>query len=266
MAIEGVIFDVDGTVVRGNSPIEGAATGLAAVETRGLNRVFFSNNPTKQPAAYEQRFANAGFEVDPEEVFTAGTVTTTYLDETHSDDDLFLFGQPGLSGQLEAAGLSLTTDPEAADVVVVSLDEQFDYQSLCDAIVALDDPNTTFVGTDPDTTIPAAGYDKPGSGAMIQAVEGVTERSVEVICGKPSSFARQTAVESLGVDAEDCLVVGDRLNTDIKLGVDAGMTTALVMTGITDEETLAASDISPDYVLESLAELETVLATETDSN
>ena len=262
MAIEGVIFDVDGTVVRGDEPIPGAADGLAAVETRGLKRVFCSNNPTKPPAAYESRFANAGFAVDRSEVFTAGTVTTAYLEEHHAMDDLFVIGQPGLKTQLEAAGLTLIPDPAAADVLVVSLDKSFSYQSLCDAIVALNDPDTTFLGTDPDTTIPAADYEKPGSGAMIRAIEGVTDRSVSVICGKPSPYARQRALESLGVAADSCLVVGDRLNTDIKLGVDAGMTTAVVMTGITDEPTLAASDIEPDYVLESVGTVESVLDAE----
>jgi len=107
--------------------------------------------------------------------------------------------------------------------------------------------------------IPQAGPDIPGSGAMIHAIEGVTDRLVEVICGKPSSHARELALEALGVDAADCLVVGDRLDTDIALGDAGGMTTALVLTGVTDRETLAAAPIQPDHVLDSLAELSTLL-------
>jgi len=80
-----------------------------------------------------------------------------------------------------------------------------------------------------------------------------------VICGKPSEFARQTVLEYLDLPPEECLVVGDRLDTDIKLGAEAGMSTAVVKTGITDGKRLAASSISPDYVLDSIAEIETII-------
>lgn len=263
MSYNGIILDVDGTVVRGDEPIAGAAEGLAAVERAGLDRVFLSNNPTERPAAYESRFASAGFDVDREEVFTAGTITTDYLLDEHADDRLFVIGDPGLDSQLLAADLTITDDPEAADALVASMDRAFGYQSLCDAIVALDD-GVPFIGTDPDMLIPQAGYDIPGTGAMLHAIEGVTDREVDAICGKPSEFARRTVLDYLGSTADECLVVGDRLNTDIELGSAAGMTTVLVRTGITDDETLADSPIRPDYVLESLGELDSVLDGRTD--
>ena len=258
MAFEGIILDVDGTVVRDDEPINGAAEGLAAVADAGLERVFVSNNPTAVPAAYEARFERAGLAVDRAEVLTAGTATTAYLRAEHADDRLFLIGADGVREQLQAAGLSLTADPEAADILVASIDPDFSYNALCDAIVALGDPETDFVGTDPDMVIPQAGPDIPGSGAMIHAIEGVTGRSVETLCGKPSAHVREMALDRLGVDASDCLVVGDRLDTDIALGEDADMTTALVLTGVTDRETLAASDVQPDYVLDSLSALSTL--------
>jgi len=258
MSYRGIVLDVDGTVVRGADPIPGASEGLAAVEAAGLKRVFLSNNPTKLPSAYEARFAEAGFDVDAEEVFTAGTITTEYLAAEHSDDRLFVIADPGVDRQLLAADLTLTEDPAAADAVVVSMDREFDYDSLCDAIVALDEP-IPFIGTDPDMVIPQNGPNIPGTGAMLHAVEGVTGREVDVVCGKPSSFARRTVLDYLDLPPEDCLVVGDRLDTDIKLGSEAGMTTVLVRTGVTDDETLAESPINPDYVLDSLAGLEAVL-------
>lgn len=258
MSYQGIVLDVDGTVVRDSEPIDGAAKGLAAVEDAGLDRVFLSNNPTAVPKAYESRFKKAGFVVGRDEVFTAGTVTTAYLRDHHRTDQLFVIGDPGVQSQLTAAGLSLTTEPQKADVLLVSIDRSFSYETLCSAIVALGD-DTEFIGTDPDIVIPQAGPNIPGSGAMIHAIEGVTGRDVDVICGKPSRFARRTVLDYLDVPAEDCLVVGDRLDTDIKLGVSAGMTTVLVKTGVTDEKTLAASPIKPDYVLDSLAGLESVL-------
>jgi len=258
MSYEGIVLDVDGTVVHGDEPISGAAEGLAAVERAGLDRVFLSNNPTKRPAAYESRFETAGFDVDREEVFTAGTITTDYLLREHVDDRLFVIGDPGLDSQLLAADLVLTDDPEAADALVASMDREFGYETLVDAIVALDRP-IPFIGTDPDMLIPQTGYNIPGTGAMLHAIEGVTDREVDVICGKPSPLARRTVLDYLGCAADECLVVGDRLDTDIELGSAAGMTTVLVRTGISDDETLANSPTSPDYVLDSLAELDAVL-------
>jgi len=263
MPHRGIILDVDGTVVQGNEPIAGAAEGLAAVESAGLDRVFLSNNPTKRPTAYESRFAEAGFDVEAAEVFTAGTITTEYLKAEHGDDRLFVIADPGVDDQLRAANLRLTDDPAGGDVLVASMDREFNYQTLCDAIVALDQP-IPFIGTDPDMTIPQAGYNIPGTGAMLHAIEGVTDREVDVICGKPSALARRTVLEYLDLPPQECLVVGDRLDTDIKLGTQAGMTTVLVRTGVTDDQTLADSPIDPDYVLDSLAGLEAVLDGDAD--
>jgi len=258
MSYQGVILDVDGTVVHGDSPIAGAADALTAIEQAGCQRVFISNNPTEPPAAYESRFERAGLSVDREEVFTAGTITIEYLTAEHGDDQLYVIANPGFLEQLTDRPVELTDDPTAADVLVASLDRTFDYEQLCETVVALAD-GTPFVGTDPDILIPQDGPNIPGSGAIIHAIEGVAERDVDVICGKPSEFARQTVIEYLDLPPEDCLVVGDRLDTDIALGTQAGMSTAVVKTGITDDQRLADSPISPDYVLDSIADIETII-------
>lgn len=258
MSYQGIILDVDGTVVHGDEPIAGAADALATIDDAGLERVFISNNPTDPPAAYESRFEGAGLGVDREEVFTAGTVTIDYLTAEHADDQLYVIANPGFVDQLAETSIVITGDPAAADALVASLDYEFDYEQLCKTVVALQD-GTPFIGTDPDILIPQSGPDVPGSGAIINAIEGVAEREVDVICGKPSAYARQTVLEYLGLPPEECLVVGDRLDTDIKLGTEAGMSTAVVKTGITDDARLANASISPDYVLDSIADIGTII-------
>ncbi len=258
MSYQGVILDVDGTVVHGDSPIAGAADALTAIEQAGCQRVFISNNPTDPPAAYESRFERAGLSVDREEVFTAGTITLEYLTAEHRDDQLYVIANPGFVDQLTETAIEMTSDPSAADALVASLDYSFDYEQLCKTVAVLED-GTPFIGTDPDILIPQEGLNVPGSGAIINAIEGVAERDVDVICGKPSAYARQTVLEYLDLPAQECLVVGDRLDTDIALGTQAGMSTAVVKTGITDDQRLANSSISPDYVLDSIADLETIL-------
>ncbi|SEO77557.1 4-nitrophenyl phosphatase [Halogranum amylolyticum] len=258
MTYRGVVLDVDGTVVRGDTPIPGAREALDALDDAGLRRLFLSNNPTKAPAAYVERLDRAGLDVDADEVMTSGTVTVSYLREHHADDALFLVAESGFHEQVVDAGLNVVADPDAAEAVVVSIDREFSYDRLTAALYALDD-GVPFVGTDPDVTIPTDEGLVPGSGAIIRAVAGVAERDPDRVLGKPDAYARSLALDYLGIPAEHCLVVGDRLNTDIALGARAGMTTVLVRTGVTDERTLNDSDVQPDYVLDSVADIGTVL-------
>jgi 4-nitrophenyl phosphatase len=259
MTYRGVVLDVDGTVVRGDDPIPGAAEGLDRLAAAGLRRLFVSNNPTKRPPAYAERLRRAGFDVDPDEIVTAGTVTTAYLREYHADDALFVVGERALVEQLTDAGLTVVSDETRADAVVVSIDRSFDYDRLHAASRVCADDAVAFVGTDPDMVIPAADGDVPGSGAIINAVAGVAGRDPDVVLGKPSKPALGIVRDRLAVDPAACLVVGDRLDTDVALGERAGMTTVLVRTGVTDDADLRRSDVSPDFVLDSLADVGTVL-------
>ncbi|AZH25004.1 HAD-IIA family hydrolase [Haloplanus aerogenes] len=259
MSYRGVVLDVDGTVVRGDEPIPGAAEGLDRLSAAGLRRLFVSNNPTKRPPAYADRLRRAGFDAHPDEIVTAGTITTAYLAERHPDDALFVVGENALVEQLTDAGLTVVTDEARADTVVVSIDRSFDYDRLCAALRACDDEDVTLVGTDPDMVIPAAEGDVPGSGAIINAVAGVVGRKPDVVLGKPSKPARRMIRDRLDLPPRDCLVVGDRLDTDIALGERAGMTTVLVRTGVTDDRDLERSDVTPDYVLDSLGDVGSIL-------
>ena len=254
MEFSGAVLDVDGTVVRGDEPIPGAPAGYRRLREAGIETLFVSNNPTKAPPAYVDRLGAAGYEVDADQVFTAGAVTTRYLRERHADDDLLCIGDPGLLDQLEAAGLSTTDDVDVADALVASIDREFDYEDLCTALWALE-RDIPFIGTDPDVVIPAPERDVPGSGAVINAIAGVAEREPDAVLGKPSDMAVEMVRERLPYPSEECLVVGDRLDTDIALGERAGMTTVLVLTGVTDEAAVADADVSPDYVLNDLGDV-----------
>lgn len=258
-AYRGVVVDVDGTVVRGDSPIPGASDGVEALRDAGVELLFFSNNPTKRRAAYVDRLAPHGITVSDDRTLTAASVTGDFLAAHHADDALFVIGEPALLEGLSERGLRIGASPDTADVVVASMDRSFDYDTLTEAMWALEDETTRFIGTDPDMTIPTEERAEPGTGAILHAITGVTGREPDRILGKPSSTAADAALNRLGLPPEDVLVVGDRLDTDIALGEDAGMTTAVVLTGITDRTDIDASPITPDYVLDSLGEVEQLL-------
>ncbi|MBB6645352.1 HAD-IIA family hydrolase [Halobellus ruber] len=267
MTLRGVIFDVDGTLVRGDEPLPGAAAGLAAVDDAGLRRLFVSNNPTKPPADYERRLGRAGFDVDSEEVITAGSVSARYLSAHHAGESVAVVGEPGFVDLLRQEGLTVRivgSEPGAEptprpDVLVASIDREFHYRTLRRCLRLLDDPDVTFLGTDPDVVIPAPEGNVPGSGAVIDAIANVVGRDPAAILGKPSRTTRDMALERLGLRPEEVLVVGDRLDTDIALAEGSGMRTALVRTGVTDDAALDGSPIRPDHVLDSLAALESLL-------
>ncbi|MGQ3329662.1 MULTISPECIES: HAD-IIA family hydrolase [Halorubrum] len=258
MKFSGAVLDVDGTVVRGDDPIPGAPAGYRRLREAGVETLFVSNNPTKAPPAYVDRLGAAGYEIDADQVFTAGSVTTRYLRERHADDELLCIGDRGLLEQFEASGLSTTDDVDAADALVASIDREFGYEDLCTALWALE-RDIPFIGTDPDVVIPAPDRDVPGSGAVINAIAGVAEREPDAVLGKPSDTAIEMVRERLQAPTEECLVVGDRLNTDIALGERAGMTTVLVLSGVTDEAMVADANVSPDYVIDDFGGIDRIL-------
>lgn len=259
MRFQGVILDIDGTVLRGDRAIPGAVDGVGQLRERGIDRLYVTNNPTHPPAEYAQRLQDAGVELTTVEVITSGLTTARWLEREHRGAAVHVIGEDGLFEQLESAEIQLVPSASTAEVVVVSIDRGFDYDQLCEALWALTDPEVAFIGTDPDMVIPAAERNVPGSGAIINAVAGVVDRDPDVVLGKPSEPTRTLLKERLGVQPESCLLVGDRLDTDIVMGQRAGFTTVLVRTGVTDEADLAASNIQPDYVLDSLAEIERVV-------
>lgn len=255
--IRGVVLDVDGTVVRGAEPLAGAREGIAAIDDAGLERLFVTNNPTRSAAAYADRLSAAGIEADAASVLTAGDATAAYLRERHPDAQVAVLGEPGLVEQLADAGIEAVAVEAAADpdACVVSIDREFDYERLTVALDTVGD-DVTFVGTDPDVVIPGPDGDVPGSGAIVNAVAGVVGREPDAVLGKPSATTRDLILDRLGLEPAEILVVGDRLDTDVALGAEAGAKTALVRTGVEGSD----DRYDPDFEIESLGEIGRVLA------
>ncbi|MFC4544682.1 HAD-IIA family hydrolase [Halosolutus amylolyticus] len=257
-AYEAAILDVDGTIVRGEELVPDVTDGLHALDDAGCARLLFSNNPTRGSDQYGEKLEPHGIDVDPGSVLTSATVAAEYLATTHPGDRVYLVGSDRLAAILEEAAVELTADPDAAEVVVGSFDTDFSFDTLWEALRALDG-DVPFYGTDPDATIPVEDGSIPGSGAILAAMEAVAGREPDAILGKPSTIAAAAAMNRLDADPERTLVVGDRLDTDIALGNRAGMTTAVVLTGVTDRATIDESSVEPDYVLESLADVDRLL-------
>ncbi|MDY6765415.1 MAG: HAD-IIA family hydrolase [Halobacteria archaeon] len=254
VTFSGAIIDLDGTVYLGDSLIPGAEQGIEKLRSSGVDLLFFSNNPTKTPEEFAAHLTELGISVTPHEILTSAVVTREYLLNNHREDDIFVVGERGFTKQI--SDLSITENPEEADVLVGSIDRSFAYDTLVDALTAYRGKEPTFLGTDPDRAIPVGNGRKiPGSGAIIGAIASTTGRNPDKVLGKPSQYAVDVCLRHLEADPSECLVVGDRLDTDIDMGENAGMTTTLVLTGVDDRDSLSESSIKPDHVLDSLAEV-----------
>jgi NagD protein len=179
---------------------------------------------------------------------------TRFLDREMPGGRLFVIGERPLLGELEAAGFLLTADPGETDAVIAAFDRTFDYAKLQTAFDAIR-AGARFFATNADRFCPVPGGGQPDAAAVIAAVEACTGVPVEFVAGKPSRGMAEAALEAAGFPPADCLMVGDRLETDIRMGAEAGMATALVLTGATRREEVDGAAVRPDFVLEGLGEL-----------
>jgi arabinose operon protein AraL len=250
----GSIFDLDGTIYRGERALPGAVEALATLRQRGLATVFVSNNPLEPGEAYAAKLTRLGIPTEADEVVTSAGVLAVHLGQESPGATLFLIGEAPLGELMERAGFRLTDQPEEVDVVVAALDRAFDYRKWNLAFQAIR-RGARFVATNADRTLPVEGGEVPDCAGIIAALEVSTGRRVELVAGKPSQLIVEAALGRLGLPANEVLVVGDRLETDILMGQRAGTGTALVLTGATSREEVEASEIQPDHVLETVGEV-----------
>lgn len=251
---KGYIFDLDGTLYLGDNAIPGAPETLAALRARGAQVAFLSNKPIEPASNYAAKLTRLGMPAAVEEVLNSSIIMARYLERTAPQARVYLIGEEPLAAELRQRSIALVTDPLLADIVVVSWDRDFTYRKLDDALQAIRN-GARFIATHPDRTCPVAGGEVADVGGMIGAIEGVTGKQVELVTGKPSPITVQEALNLLGLEAADCMMVGDRLDTDIRMGKEAGMATALVLSGVSTAADVEGARWKPDYVLSSVTGL-----------
>lgn len=259
--IRGALIDLDGTVYRGGDLLPDSIDGLEALEAAGIDVVFLSNNATKRPTDYRTLLAGMGIEVPPSSICNSAAIAAAFLAEHHPDAGVYTIGEPPLQAELRDAGLTVVTDPADTDVILASMHFGFDYATLQDVLNADRLNDLSIYATNPDRTCPVENGEVPDCGPVIGAIEGLLGREIDRVLGKPSRVTIDVALARLGVQAEECVMIGDRLDTDILMGERAGMKTALVLTGVTDRGELADAEIEPDHVLDSLGDIGEVFDT-----
>jgi arabinose operon protein AraL len=262
---DGFIFDLDGTIYLGDHLLPGAQNVLADLRRRGKRVIFVSNKPVGSRGVYAEKLTRLGVPAIEDDVLTSGYVLATYLAHHAPGLRYYVIGESTFCDELRGHGLTLTGElqdqdgggvlnPEGIDAVVVSFDRTLDYRKLNTAYQALR-RGARYFATNGDATCPFPGGDVPDAGATLAALNHITGRTPELVAGKPSPLILETALDLLGVKADRCMMVGDRLETDMRMGHDAAMVTALMLTGVTSREQAEAATPRPTLVLETLDEL-----------
>ena len=249
----GYVFDLDGTIYLGDELLPGAAQAVLRVARAGLRPMFVSNNTTSSATAYERKLRRLGVPAGPGSVLTPAATLPAYLRE-HRLGRLHVLGEAPLRRFLVARGFQLVGRPEDVECVVVSFDRTFSYRKLLVAHRALE-RGARFVATNPDRFCPMPDGAWPDAGATIGALEASTGRRVDAILGKPSPLILQAALDQLGLSPARCLMVGDRLDVDVRMAKAAGTASALVLTGAAAGGPRIEDGSGPDYVLSTLHDL-----------
>ncbi|OIJ12570.1 HAD family hydrolase [Anaerobacillus alkalilacustris] len=249
------LLDMDGTIYLDNHLIDGALDFLQNLELNQKQYIFLTNNSSENKKAYQEKLANLGLIIDEDQVFTSGEATSWYIKNLKKDAKVFLLGTPFLEEEFNKAGFTLVKSrDDKPDFFVLGFDTTLTYEKIlvaCDFIRE----GVPFIATHPDLTCPLSnGQSMPDAGAMISMFEAATGKRPQII-GKPNVFNIEVITKKYGLQKDEIAMVGDRLYTDIKMGVDAGITTFLVLTGETTLQMYEDSTIQADYVLGSVKDL-----------
>ena len=248
----GIISDMDGVIYRGKQAVPGAQEFIDRLRDRDTGFVFLTNNSEQTPLDLVRKLDGLGFRGLTEQNFiTSAMATAQFLHSQRPHGTAYVIGGGALSAELYKVGYSITdSDP---DYVVVGKTSGFAFPQLRKA-AKLIDHGARFIGTNPDMVDPVEGGTEPAAGVLLASIEAATGMKPYVV-GKPNSLMMIYAQEMLGVSAKDCVMIGDRMDTDVVGGLEAGMRTCLVLSGVSDAQTVHRFPYRPTFVYDSVADI-----------
>ena len=257
MNFELALIDMDGTIYSGETRIDGVNNALKFLEEQGVEVFFLTNYAGREREAYSEKLEKMGIDASSEEVVTSGWLTAKYISQNFPEAEVFVLGEKDLEEELINQDIKVVENCDNPEILVVSNKHDLRYEDLKEVLQGVDE-ETQVLGTNPDETIPGEDGEIPGAGTIIKAVETMTGKKVKII-GKPSENAVETVTEMENVSPENCVMIGDRLNTDILMVEETGMESVLVLSGVSSEETVKNSDISPDHIVNSIKNIQKIL-------
>ncbi len=246
------LIDMDGVLISGQNPIPGAIQFIQRLKEHKIKFLVLTNNSIFTPGDLSHRLHTMGLEIGPELIFTSAIATARFMKRQKPEGKAFVIGESGLTEAVHNAGYILTDiNP---DYVVLGETFMYNFEQITRA-VRLVMQGAHFIATNPDPNGPAEGGVVPACGAMAALIEKASGKSPFFI-GKPNPFMLRTALSYLEVHSENTVMIGDRMDTDILTGIESGLETILVLSGVTRREQVAEFPYQPKTIVESVAELE----------
>lgn len=246
------ILDMDGVLIRGRTPIPGAQEFIAKLVATDTPFLILTNNPIYTPRDLQHRLASVGLEVPDGHLFTSAMATAAFLSHQRPNGTAFAIGESGLTEALHDVGYVLTSvNPE---YVVLGETTFYNFERITQA-VRLVAAGSRFIATNPDPSGPTEGGITPACGAMAALIESASGVKPYFI-GKPNPLMMRSALNYLGVHSENAVMVGDRMDTDVIAGNEAGMETILVLTGVTSQDEVDRYPYRPTQILPSVASID----------
>jgi NagD protein len=248
------LIDMDGVLVSGFAMIPGADQFLARLKARDAGYLVLTNNPKYTPGDLAHRLQSVGLDVPAERIFTSAMAMGRFLHSQNPSGTAFVIGESGLTEAVHAAGYVITQlDPE-----YVVLGETYSYNlDMITRAIRLIVDGARFLATNPDPAGPGEGGVVPACGALAALIEKATGVSPFFV-GKPNPLMIRTALNYLDLHSEDTIMIGDRMDTDIVAGVESGLETILVLSGVTHVDEVARFPYQPSRICQSVAEIESI--------
>ena len=248
------LFDMDGTLYLGDRLFGFTRELLATIKAKGGRYMFMTNNSSKSVADYIKKLEKLGIDAEYEDFITSSQATAHYLKNNHPTARLYVCGTQSLKDELMGEGFTVTDNTDETDCIVMGFDTELTFKKLSDVSLMLCTRELPYIATNPDYVCPTEFGSVPDCGSVCDMIFNATGKRPKFI-GKPEALMPLLAMEKTGYKKNETAVVGDRIYTDIKSGINAGCVSVLVMSGETTEEILAASPDKPDIVLSSGKEI-----------
>jgi NagD protein len=246
------LIDMDGVIVRGSELIPGADAFLARLRQRSIKFLILTNNPIYTPIDLQHRLRRLGVDVSADHIYTSALATAQFLKTQNPQGTAFVIGESGLTTALHEVGYVLTDhDP---DYVVLGETNSYSYELITRAVRLVHD-GARFIATNPDPNGPSESGLVPACGAIAALIETATGVAPYFV-GKPNPLMMRTALRYLDEHSENAIMVGDRMDTDMRVGTESGLETALVLTGVTTRGMIERFPYRPTVVVDSVADLE----------
>lgn len=253
------LFDMDGTLYLGDRLYSFTGELLQTIRQRGGKYLFMTNNSSKSVDDYVKKLEKLGIAATREDFMTSSQATAYYLHKHHEGQALYVCGTKSLKEELRREGFTVTEELDKVQCIVMGFDTELTFQKLHDvSYLLLTRPELPYIATNPDLVCPTEFGAVPDCGSVCIGIQNATGR-LPVVIGKPAPLMPQLAMEKLGMGREETCVVGDRIYTDVKSGLNAGITGILVLSGETTLEILAQSPDKPHLVLRDAGEILTAL-------